>query len=74
MKEDPVQAAVDRSAAAMAVLEKHKGACEPHFAMLCQTFGPDIFRSIIAGAVEAAVIAHRRQAGSVIVPFPEERT
>lgn len=71
MTTDPVQAAVERSSAAMVILDKHKGACEPHFAMLCETFGPAVFRVIICGAVEAAIIAYHRQERTLVIPFGE---
>ena len=66
---DPVQAAVERSEAAMLVMDRHRGALFPHIAMLLHTFGPQLTRNIVSGAVEAVIEADRRIGDATVVPF-----
>lgn len=68
--EDAVRAAVEKSEAAAIVLEKHKAALFPHIFVLLGAFGPVNIRSIVAGAVEAAIAAQRQQHATV-PPFAE---
>lgn len=71
MAPSAIDAAMARSEAAAAVLEKHKAALFPHLAILLRTFGPDYLRSIVSGAVEAVIIADRRlgRQEKTLIPF-----
>lgn len=72
MGDRALEEAMARSEAAALVLERHKAALFPHLAMLLVTFGPANLRSIVAGAVEAVIVAGARQAPGTVIPFAGE--